>query len=146
MNEDGFGDPNNMVLFPNVVFGGNLYAGTGNEVTGGEIWRGELTGDVEESTEPLSDVYTLGQNHPNPFNAGISIRYALPQEGFVTLTIYNVSGQKVRTLVDETKQVGEHTVSWNSLDEAGNEVATGVYFYKFQVGDYTETKKMILVR
>jgi|GEM_PF-2959167 len=136
-----WGDPNGP---------GDVGPGTGDDVSEWvdyEPWLEEPLGlGVKEQRLDTKVGIRLEQNFPNPFGAQTSIRYALPKESFVTLSIYNASGQKVRTLVNETKQAGEHTVHWNSLDEAGNEVATGVYFCKLQVGDYTETRKMILLK
>jgi hypothetical protein len=92
--------------------------------------------------------YQLHQNYPNPFNPETSIRYLVGGEGAlqVDLRIYNVAGQLVKTLVDQVESPGEYEVIWNGRNENGEEVASGVYFYKLKVSDYIETKKMVLLR
>ena len=84
---------------------------------------------------------SLDQNYPNPFNPTTEIRFDLPQEGHVTLEVFNLLGQMVATLIDEKRDAGEHSVSWN----AGN-VSSGVYFYRLKVGEFVETKKMMLLK
>ena len=92
------------------------------------------------------DHFTLSQNHPNPFNPTCEIAYALPTDCRVTLTIYNILGQKVRVLVDEYQSVGNKSAKWDGKDDQGQEVTSGVYFYRIQAGDFEETKRMILVK
>jgi hypothetical protein len=100
------------------------------------------------STEPsvVPVAARLGQNYPNPFNPETTISYEMLQNGEVTINVYNLKGQKVKTLVNDTKAAGEHTVVWNGKDDSGNNVSSGVYFYKMQAGRYTSTKKMILMK
>lgn len=94
--------------------------------------------------------YSLSQNYPNPFNSATLIRYYLSADrrrpSAVTLKIYNVRGQLVRTLVDEEKDTGSYTVRWDGRDEMGKAVASGVYLYKLTSGEFNETKKMALLR
>lgn len=80
-------------------------------------------------------------NHPNPFNPVTQISLYLPQAVHVTIDIYNVLGQRVDRLVDDVMDAGEHVVEWD-----GSKAASGVYFYRFQAGDYVETKKMLLLK
>jgi hypothetical protein len=104
--------------------------------------------DVQETTEEeiVPSAFQLSQNYPNPFNPQCEIRYALPKHAEVNLSVYNVLGQKVKTLVDELQTAGFKTVHWNGKDDKGEEVSSGVYFYKLKAGDYSETKKMILLK
>ncbi|MEW6684709.1 MAG: T9SS type A sorting domain-containing protein [Candidatus Edwardsbacteria bacterium] len=88
----------------------------------------------------------LFQNYPNPFGQMTEIRYQIPEDGRVTLRLYNVTGQLVRTLVDERCSGGFYTRRWDGTDESGKRVASGVYFYRLQAGNFTNTKKMILIR
>lgn len=81
----------------------------------------------------VPETYVLEQNYPNPFNPTTEIRYQLPENGYVTLAIFNVMGQKVRTLIDGQEEAGHHSAVWNSRDELGNEVASGVYLYRISV-------------
>ena len=103
-------------------------------------WFG-LTSDVEETTPGIVAEYSLKQNYPNPFNPETKITYSLSQPGLVKLSVYNVLGQKVADLVNEHKAPATYHVTWNAKD-----VASGVYFYRIEAGDYTKTMKMMLLR
>jgi hypothetical protein len=100
----------------------------------------------ETPPEALPQGFELKQNHPNPFNPDTRISFTIPQSGHVQLQIFNVSGRKVKTLVDENMSAGEHTIEWNATDDSGDKVATGVYFYRLTAGDVTATKKMTLIK
>ncbi len=86
-----------------------------------------------EITTPIPEHFSLEQNYPNPFNPTTKIKFALPERGHVILSIFNVMGQKIRTLVDEQKAAGYHSIIWDSKDDFGNEVASGVYVYRIYV-------------
>ncbi|MFQ6093584.1 MAG: cohesin domain-containing protein [bacterium] len=118
-------------------------------------------GSVMVRVVPVS--YRLDQNRPNPFNPSTTIRYAIPSreqrarsEGMgvgsalyalrTTLKVYNLLGQEVRTLVDEAKQPGYYTVTWDGRDSDGRLAASGIYFYRLEAGDFGVTKKMVLMR
>jgi hypothetical protein len=95
---------------------------------------------TEKHTRPAE--YQLDQNYPNPFNPKTVIRYSLPVTCHLDLSIYNLLGQKVATLVSERQQPGQHQIKW---DASG--FANGIYFYRLQAGyNYTATKKMLLIR
>ncbi|NIV95765.1 T9SS type A sorting domain-containing protein [candidate division KSB1 bacterium] len=100
----------------------------------------------ETKEPPLPNHFRLSQNFPNPFNPRTEIRYELPEDRHVNLTVYNVVGQKIKTLVDEVKAAGAHSVTWDGTDERGQPVPSGVYLYRFDAGVVSGTKKMILVR
>ena len=85
-------------------------------------------------------------NYPNPFNPETNITYSVKETGKVTLEIYNLRGQLVKTLVDDVNEAGDHIVAWNGTNEVGKSVSSGVYFYKMYSGKYTSTKKMILMK
>jgi hypothetical protein len=85
-------------------------------------------------------VYALMQNFPNPFNPTTTIRYEVPKAGKISLKIFNTLGQLVATLADEHKETGYYQVLWNA------NVASGIYFYRLQAGEFVGTKKMILLR
>jgi spore coat protein A len=89
---------------------------------------------------------SLGQNHPNPFNATTQIQFSVAEEGPVELSIYNIAGQKVRTLVNSSFGPGEHFLSWDGMDAVGNPVSSGVYFYRMNAGPNVQIKKMVLAR
>ncbi|MBW6514551.1 MAG: T9SS type A sorting domain-containing protein [Candidatus Syntrophosphaera sp.] len=88
----------------------------------------------------------LGQNYPNPFNPSTTISYQLPASGQVRLDIYNVRGQLVRTLVDAEQNAGSHSVVWNGTDKAGQNVASGIYFYRLSSPGKTLGKRMLLMK
>lgn len=100
--------------------------------------------EVRSSSKPGD--FSLSQNFPNPFNPQTSIRYALPQDANVKLAIYNVLGQRVKTLVDGHQTAGYNTVWWDGKDESGDQVASGIYFYRLQADKFSEIKKMLLVK
>jgi C1A family cysteine protease len=107
-----------------------------------------LVSGVDDEDSALSGplVFTLHQNHPNPFNLQTNITYCVSTTGRVNLTIYDLLGRRVRTLVDENQNPGEKTVDWDGRDDKGNTVASGIYFYKIETGEFTETKKMMLLK
>jgi hypothetical protein len=90
--------------------------------------------------------YALSQNYPNPFNPVTSIRYDLRQAGDVRLSVYDVLGQMVRTLVDGHRSPGTYSAVWDGKDAIGGEAASGVYFVRLQAGDFHAVSKMALVR
>ncbi|MEL6823956.1 MAG: FlgD immunoglobulin-like domain containing protein, partial [Calditrichota bacterium] len=98
----------------------------------------------------IPEDFELEQNYPNPFNPETTIRFAIRGNGLtaspVTLRIYNVAGQLVNTLIDEPIDSGSYSVVWNGRDDAGNEVASGVYIYRLVTGDFVQTRKMMLIR
>ncbi|MBC7186784.1 MAG: Ig-like domain-containing protein [Calditrichaeota bacterium] len=95
---------------------------------------------------PVPAKYALSQNYPNPFNPVTTIRYELPAAGRVTVKVYNIYGQLVRTLVDEQVAAGYHTLLWDGRDEYGQAVSSGVYYYRMVSGTFVETRKMALLR
>jgi flagellar hook assembly protein FlgD len=92
----------------------------------------------------------LNGNYPNPFNPTTSIKYALHEDARTCIEIFNIKGQKVKTLVDKRQSAGYHTIMWNGKDNSGKTAASGLYFYKMlsegNSGRYTSTKKMILLK
>jgi hypothetical protein len=94
----------------------------------------------------LPTAYNLAQNYPNPFNPTTEIALDLPVAGHVNLTVFNVLGQQVRTLVDADMPAGSHVVSWDGTSGSGNAVSSGVYFYRLETGSFVETKKMMLLK
>ena len=90
--------------------------------------------------------FILNQNYPNPFNPNTTIRYALPEQATVSLTVYDVRGQKIAILPNGVKAPGNYEVQWNGLDQSGNPVSTGVYFCQLQSGTFSQTIKMVYLR
>lgn len=108
----------------------------------------DLNTSVVTDEQESPGAYTLSQNYPNPFNSETAIRYVSPEAAEVRLIICDLSGQAVRTLVKGYKQPGWHTAVWDGRDEAGWEVASGIYLYRLQAIDrgFVETKRMLLLR
>ena len=104
------------------------------------------TGLSQTSPLELPKTYALGQNYPNPFNANTEIRYRIPEDGPVTLKIFNTTGQEISVLVDANQEASEHIVTWDGRDDLGGEVASGLYFCRLKTKDFSKTIKMVLVR
>jgi len=122
----------------------------GENVCGYGPWsnKGAYT-DVEEPSDLQNSVpgdFALKQNYPNPFNPQTKIEYTLPKETQVKIAIYNLLGQRVRTLVNERQTAGHKEILWDGKDEKGNDVASGTYFYQLKTGEFSQTKKMVLIR
>jgi hypothetical protein len=123
------------------VLGANLFAGT--EGTG--VWRRPLS----EMITSLNDLagtkpphgFSLFQNYPNPFNPNTYIEFSIPTETHVVLSVYNTLGQEVSKLISQDMTAGNYKSEWNASG-----FASGVYFYRFTAGDFTETKKLLLLK
>lgn len=100
---------------------------------------------ISEESFSLSDFH-LSQNYPNPFNSSTTIAFQLPHAGSVNLTVYNILGQAVRTLVDEPMKAGSYRIQWDGLNEAANQIVSGVYFFRFVAADFSQTRKMLLLK
>jgi len=94
-----------------------------------------------EDDNVLPNEYMLEQNYPNPFNPSTKIKFEIPDQGFVSLKVYDVLGNEITTLVDEEKPAGEYEVEFD-----GKGLSSGMYFYTLNAGNYIETKKMILIK
>lgn len=106
--------------------------------------------NIKVSTADLSNTFvpilSLEQNYPNPFNPTTSIRYSIEEPGLVSLDIYNVKGQLVKTLYHGNAEVGGHTVTWNGLDNSGNACSSGVYFYRLRTPNTSIIRKMLMLK
>ena len=102
---------------------------------------------VETSDQAsVPQAFALAQNAPNPFNSNTVIRFALPQPSQVELTIYNLLGQPVATLVQGPSAAGTFSVRWDGRNQAGHELTSGVYLYQLRADEYTEVRKLLLLR
>lgn len=106
---------------------------------------GEIIFD-EIGEKDVPEYFSMQQNYPNPFNPVTNISYTLPVGIEVLLEIYNISGEKIRTLVDEYHIAGTHTVSWDGTNNNGAIVPSGIYIYKIQAGNYSESKRMMFLK
>ena len=108
---------------------------------------GEPTSAVSESEiAAIPEKFALAQNYPNPFNPTTEIEFSLPKPVFVHLAIYNLRGQQIRLLVNESKQAGFHRIRWDAKNTSGIQVPAGMYLYSIDAGSFTDTKKLILLK
>jgi len=94
----------------------------------------------------LMPAFMLHSNYPNPFNPETTITFSLPQAGPAKVTVYNIKGQRVRTLLSDVLVAGKHSIVWNGLDETNHTVGSGIYFYRLETGEHTATRKMLLLK
>ena len=94
----------------------------------------------------LPTEFALNQNYPNPFNPSTQIQYALPEEARVVISIYDLMGRKVRTLINDVQDAGYRSVMWNATNDMGRLVSAGVYIYSIQAGDFIQNRKMVLMK
>ena len=105
-----------------------------------------LNGFSLRKNSVLPHSYALHQNFPNPFNPVTSLRYDLPEQSFVTLTIYDLIGREIAQLVNTTQEAGFRSVQWDATDSFGKPVSAGIYLYKITTGEFVQSKKMVLVK
>lgn len=126
---------------------GYLVRSDGSERLALEWLRNYMSGSrVIRPSESDPGYFELYPNYPNPFNPATTIRYALDQTASVTLTVHNMNGQTVQTLVRETQSAGTHTAVWNGMDKLNRSVSSGVYLYRLETGYGVQQQKMILMR
>ncbi|MDD5529773.1 MAG: T9SS type A sorting domain-containing protein [bacterium] len=101
---------------------------------------------VEESNKPTISIYGLSSCSPNPFTRNTEIKYSIPATGHITVKIFNLSGQEVANLVNKEQNSGSYTINWNGKDKNGKLVPTGMYLYQLKSGNFSETKKMVLMK
>jgi hypothetical protein len=106
----------------------------------------ELTTKDEDDTEIIPITYLLHQNYPNPFNPITSLRYDLPEDGVVNITIYDIMGRIVKTLVNDSQTAGYKSIQWNAANDRNESVSAGLYLYTIQAGEFRQTKKMVLLK
>jgi len=92
---------------------------------------------------PVSRLHT---NFPNPFNPSTTIAFDVARDGNVEIEIFNIRGQKIKTLVNDNYTAGRHSVVWQGTDNYGRAMSSGVYFYRMTVGEFTETRRMLLMK
>jgi hypothetical protein len=94
----------------------------------------------------IPEGFALLQNYPNPLNPETEIGFQLPEANHIVVKIFNILGEEIRTLVDQPYEPGSHRVRWDGRDERGNPVASGIYLYQLQAGDFSQVRKMSLLR
>jgi hypothetical protein len=101
---------------------------------------------IGQPQEVIQYVNAVAQNAPNPFRAGTTISYSVAQTSPVRLVIYDVTGRKVRTLVDGDRGPGRYQERWDGRDASGSTIASGVYYFQMEIGDWSATRKMLRLR
>ena len=121
----------------------------------GEEHTLEGTGEIRVPTEEtfilerkaiIPIAYALHQNYPNPFNPITTLRYDLPVNNHITLTIYDLNGKEINQIVNSNQPAGFQSVVWNATDYFGRSVGAGVYLYQIQAGNFKDTRKMVLLK
>ena len=111
--------------------------------------RTSVTTSVDIITDDgsvLPDEYALHQNYPNPFNPVTTLRYNLPENNLVNVTIYDMLGRQVKTLINQTQDAGYRSVIWDATNDHGKPLSAGIYLYQIEAGEYISTKKMVLLK
>ena len=99
-----------------------------------------------QNEETMPSGYSLHQNYPNPFNPVTKLRYDLPENSHVNITIFDILGREVKTIVNQYQNAGYRSITWNATNDHGHSVNAGVYLYRIQAGNYTLAKKMVLLK
>ncbi|MDP6399866.1 MAG: T9SS type A sorting domain-containing protein, partial [Candidatus Marinimicrobia bacterium] len=94
----------------------------------------------------IPDVFAMHQNYPNPFNPVTQIRYDLPEDSYVSITIYDIMGRNIKSLVNTDQTAGYRSIRWNATNDLGEPVSAGMYIYMIQAGEFRQTKKMVLLK
>ena len=108
------------------------------------FWRQSNTANIKNSISPNN--FSIFQNYPNPFNPITSLRYDLPEDGLVNITIYDMMGRIVKTLVNGSQTAGFKSVQWNATNDRNEPVSAGLYLYTIQAGEFRQTRKMVLLK
>jgi len=123
-----------------------FYASDGVDQVSFEAVVGIITSVEVLDGNTLPEDFYLSQNYPNPFNPETEIQFGVPERAHVSLAVYNVLGQKIKSLVDEVLSANRYTTYWDGTDNNGLRVTSGIYFYKLETDQYHETKKMIMIK
>ena len=110
------------------------------------FWVGDTDEQVSIIDETLPITYNLYNAFPNPFNPVTTLRYNLPEDARVNITIYDMMGRQVKTLINEEQTAGYRFTQWNATNDAGSPVSAGIYLYMIQAGEFRQTRKMVLLK
>jgi len=114
------------------------FMGSGSETIG--------EGSHQLNYLPMPDEFSLYQNYPNPFNPTTQIKYDLPEDALVNITIYDIMGRSIRSLVNSQQTAGYRSIQWNATNNLGEPVSAGMYIYTIQAGEFRQVKKMVLLK
>lgn len=135
-------------FFPNIRYYYALtavYAGGVESDTSNVVWIMAEPNAVEDNEETVA-AFALKGNYPNPFNPSTTIAFSIPARENVELKVYNSTGQLVRTLLNEAREAGDHSITWDGMNNDGQPVASGVYHYTLRAGDYKDGNSMVLLK
>jgi hypothetical protein len=143
----------------NGVFRAYRYTGTHPALTGHDLTAGKtITGYdpvyitpselnfIKKNEDHIPTDGQMIKNYPNPFKSATTIQFDIPNQGQVNLIVYDLSGNHVKTLVNETRNAGNYSIDWDGKDESGNKMSTGTYYYVLKIEDQQVSKKMILIK
>ena len=102
------------------------------------VWRNDRI--------PIAQKFEVYGNYPNPFNPTTQIRYDLPENSYVSITIYDLMGKRVKSLVKSKQDPGYRSIHWNATNDLGQPVSAGMYIYTIQAGEFRQTRKMVLLK
>jgi len=129
-----------LILLVITLFSSTILLASEGEAVSAVGTLSSITTDVTDISDSPTE-FSLEQNHPNPFNPTTTISYALPKSSYVTLKVYDINGQEVKTLVNKAQNVGYYTATFDA-----SSLSSGLYFYTLQSDDFISTKKMILLK
>ena len=99
-----------------------------------------------KNNNALPEIFTLHQNYPNPFNPATNLDYEIPEDAMVNITVFDMMGKVVRTLVNGQQSAGYKTLQWNATSNSGQPISAGLYIYTIRAGEFSKTRKMILLK
>lgn len=148
--DNTFWQPEGLDVIGNVVIGSISYRNSDSRILCATHGRGIFVGylnltDIKNQNEIIKD-FKLEQNYPNPFNPETTISFSLPKQSKVQIKIYDITGKEIITLINEERAAGKYKVSWNSKNNSGKTVSSGIYIYKIIANDFVQSKKMILAK
>ena len=101
---------------------------------------------ISDNISISPEKHTLYQNYPNPFNPNTTLSYILSRASFVNITVYDMAGKAIKTIINSSQNAGLKKVEWNATNDKNEPVSAGLYIYKMQTNEFTETKKMLLLK
>ena len=126
-----------------VITGWTKSFGNGNN----DAWLIKVENPIAEIKESyIPHIFVFHQNYPNPFNLTTSLAYDLPKDELVNITIYDMKGKMVKTLINALQTAGYKSVQWNATNNQGQQVSAGLYLYTIEAGEFRQTKKMVLLK
>jgi hypothetical protein len=122
----------------------NILSNSGDLNLRAKISTTTTTIDIQSNTIPAG--FELSQNYPNPFNPVTTLHYNLPVNGLVNITVYDMLGREVKTLINQIQDAGYKSIIWDATNDYGKPVSAGIYLYQIRTGEYISTKKMVLLK